>query len=306
MATGFPTGVASFGLPVLPSYMTGVDIFPGNNYFVGSSWANNSNTAGVGTLQAPYSTVAYALTQMTANNGDVLWVLPGHTETLATTAGGWAPKAGCSVVGIGYGTTRPTITWSTTTTSSIQVYTANVLFRNLYFNMTPANGATVGIDIQATGFKMDLCEVWCASTASLYCINPIEFSTNATDFAQITRCYIHGLGVAGTTQGIYILGNQNIGLYDSNVITGNFTTTKGGIYQVTGTATNLVITNNFIANNTASSTACVAVAAGTTGMHANGRYQMLSGTAPVVAAAMTNGGGNYYVPSIGIGTAAAF
>ncbi|HDZ14390.1 hypothetical protein LCGC14_0993630 [marine sediment metagenome] len=82
----------------------------GNIYYVDSGQTTTGGTtAGYGTNpDQPFTTVASALAQCTASNGDMLFVMPGHAETLTT--GVSVAKIGVSIVGLGNGDNRPTIT----------------------------------------------------------------------------------------------------------------------------------------------------------------------------------------------------
>lgn len=130
--TNFPSGISSLGIPVL-----GGSRYPhtGKVFFVGATathsdmaaGVDNSSTNGLSPL-TPFATVSYAISQCTANNNDVIYALPGHTETIAAAAG-WTPKAGSSVIGLGQGSNRPTLTFSATA-STVVMSAANVTIEN--------------------------------------------------------------------------------------------------------------------------------------------------------------------------------
>ena len=102
--TKFPNGVSSFGMPVLGS--GGVTIPPttGNVFFVDSGIGVDAPRLGRDPGQ-PYATIDFAIGQTTANNGDQILVLPGHTENLTGSIA--LDVAGVAVIGIGQGFTRP-------------------------------------------------------------------------------------------------------------------------------------------------------------------------------------------------------
>lgn len=75
------------------------------------------------------STIDAAINSCTANAGDIIYVLPGHTE--AITSGSIAcDVAGVSIIGLGSGSLKPTLTFGATT-SKITVGAANCKFQNL-------------------------------------------------------------------------------------------------------------------------------------------------------------------------------
>src|SRR4051812_11408926 len=104
----------------------------GNIYFVNS--VTGTNAAGYGqNPDAPFATIAYAVGQVTANQGDRIYVMPGHVESVAD-ATSFAPAiAGVQIIGLGAGAARPTITIGTLNTATIAVSAASVSFENMIF-----------------------------------------------------------------------------------------------------------------------------------------------------------------------------
>lgn len=133
--------------------IAGVDKHPGSIFFVNS--ATGTNGSGYGqNPDAPLSTLAYALGTLSPAPvaGDVIYVMPGHTETIAT-AGAIASIAGVSVVGLGNGNNRPTFTWSATG-STWAIATANFTVRNIRTTSTIA-GMVKLFNITAAGATLD-------------------------------------------------------------------------------------------------------------------------------------------------------
>lgn len=92
------------GIPVIGPHMT-----TGQIYFVDSGTGSSGNS-GLDEKH-PLSTVfgtTGALSKCIANQGDVIYVFPGHAETL--TSAGTLSVAGTTIVGLGNGDNRPTIT----------------------------------------------------------------------------------------------------------------------------------------------------------------------------------------------------
>jgi hypothetical protein len=112
--------------------------YPGKVFWVYNGTALHGGQRGgsdgnKGSFNSPFATVAYAITQCTANRGDVIMVKAGHTETIsdATTFAG--NVAGVAVVGLGTGSLRPTFTFDTANTATIPVSADNVAFKNCIF-----------------------------------------------------------------------------------------------------------------------------------------------------------------------------
>ena len=89
--------------------------FPsGTIWWVGSAVTGASDSEGFGrNPDAPFATLDYAIGMCTANVGDTILVLPGHSETY-TTGGAKVilDKPGVRIVGLGPGASRPTFTYS--------------------------------------------------------------------------------------------------------------------------------------------------------------------------------------------------
>ena len=69
----FTHGVAINGVPVLPTHIGDIWCFDSGNANASNSVGNNGSTT------QPFSTIDYAVGRCTANNGDIIFVAPGHT-----------------------------------------------------------------------------------------------------------------------------------------------------------------------------------------------------------------------------------
>ena len=88
---GFANGISVRGMPLLSAY-------PGKVYWVSSVNGSNSND---GTFQKPFATIDYAVGRCTANAGDIIVAMPGHTETVTAAAGLDLDVAGICILGLG-------------------------------------------------------------------------------------------------------------------------------------------------------------------------------------------------------------
>jgi len=86
------------------------DITTGNIWFVdsGHPFASDNTHCGESPLE-PFATIDYAIGKCTASNGDIIYVMPGHAETVNATATLTCDVAGISIVGLGNGTNRPSL-----------------------------------------------------------------------------------------------------------------------------------------------------------------------------------------------------
>jgi hypothetical protein len=99
--TKFPNGVSSFGIPVIGS---GPVLTTGSVFFVDSNTGSDNNQGKDSTT--PLATLDYAVSLCTASKGDVIFLMPGHTETLGNEQID-LDVAGISVLGLGTGPDRP-------------------------------------------------------------------------------------------------------------------------------------------------------------------------------------------------------
>lgn len=222
----------------------------GNVFFVDSGHARASDSPAVGghgrDPAKPFATIDYAVGQCTANNGDYIYVCPGHAETLAAAAAIDADVAGITIVGIGNGETRPIITMGTTTTVDIDIDAADVYIENIVFK--PALDAIVAmIDVNADDFTMKNCEF--RDHASYQAVTYIDINggaANGCDRAKIINTKILATN-DGATNGIELGevadGVEIVGCY----IDGDFS--NAGIHNPTGKVlTNLLIKDCIVAN----------------------------------------------------------
>lgn len=124
---------------------------PGAEFYVNSNTGSSGNS-GLNSTQ-PKATLAQALALCTANKGDVIYLMPGHTESLAAAVA--ISTAGVRIVGLGQGTNRPTFT-VTGTVDGFNVTGANVLISNVYFNEATA-AATASINVAAANCTISGC-----------------------------------------------------------------------------------------------------------------------------------------------------
>lgn len=243
----------------------------------------------------PTLAAALADANVVTNRGDFILLLPGDTETVSAAGTITFSKAGITVIGIGTGTLRPTITFSTSTAADMNIDAANITFYNVIFDLTGIDALVAPIDVNSTDFTMRECRVVTAS-ASAQATLGILTDANASRMKLLSNEFI-GTTDAGTATVVRIVGG-NEHVIDGNRFYGAYTTTLGAIENNTTACLRCQITNNMIINATASSTVAMTFVAGSSGTIANNRMQILSGTAPIVGAGMSWVGGNYYAGTI--------
>jgi len=151
--THFPHGISSFGVPQLG----GGNLIPqttGTYFFVDDSGSNANDGKDP---DHPFADLDYAIGQCTANVGDVIILMPGHTET-AGSSGIVCDVAGVSIVGLGFGRARPTITADgATAVDLVNISAANVLLRNI--RLVGAASCTALINIAADDAIIEFCSL---------------------------------------------------------------------------------------------------------------------------------------------------
>lgn len=220
---GFSGGVNVRGLPLLSSYA-------GSVFWVDSGAGSNGNK---GTQDRPFATLDYAVGRCAANNGDIIMVKPGHVETVTAAAGLALDVAGITIVGLGSGSDRPTVNFTTAVGADMDIDAANITIVNFLF--------TGGIDALTGPIDIN------AADCKLIDIETKDVTGQATDFivtdATCDRLTIdgwthRGAAAAGADTAITIVGGDGITIR-SAWIDGNFAV--AAIENVTTAATNLTI-----------------------------------------------------------------
>ena len=220
---GFASGVTVRGVSILNTY-------GGNVFWVDSGAGSNGNK---GTFDRPFSTLDFTVGQCTANNGDIVIVKAGHVETVIAAAGLALDVAGITFIGLGNGSDRPTINFTTVVGADMDVDAANCTMENFLF--TGGIDALTGpIDINAADFALIGCETR-------------DVTGQATDFivtdANADRLMIdgwthRGAAAAGADTAITIVGGDDITIRNF-WIDGNFAVAC--IENVTTAAVNLTV-----------------------------------------------------------------
>jgi len=172
---GFTAGLTIRGLPI--NVTNPGQIFYVNSTTVIADGGVGGSNGNPGTYQKPFATIAYAVTRCKANRGDIVLVMPGHTESVIAAATISVANGGVSIIGLGTGNKRPLITLSTAATASIAVSGANVTFKNMIFTANFADITKV-FTVTAKYFLIEDCRFQATATN----MNFLSIvSTNTTD-----------------------------------------------------------------------------------------------------------------------------
>jgi hypothetical protein len=226
-----------------------------------------------------YTTLTSALAACVASRGDVILALPGYTESISAAAGVAIATVGVSIIGLGNGSLRPTITFDTATSATMTITAANVTLDNLIF--TQAFDAIVSpIVISAAGVTIKNCYFMTAN-ASYQCTQMI-LTTAAANNLTISGNRFVGTVDAGTTAAITIVGGDNAVITNNDFI-GAYSSGVGAIRSITTLNTNCLIRGNTIVNVTASSTKGITLLTGSTGVATENKFGIGSGAAPITS-----------------------
>lgn len=135
-----------------------------------------------------FSTLDEAVGNCTANAGDTIYVLPGHTEDVTTTSIA-LDVAGINIVCLGSGTNRPTFTYGAAA-ATITVSAANISWKGGLFVGNFDNVAAAFTVTTAKYFKLEGA-TFNDNSASLHFLSIVV--TNATDNAA------DGLNIVGNS-----------------------------------------------------------------------------------------------------------
>lgn len=238
-------------------------VTPGSVFFVHSG--TGTDAAGYGqNPDAPFATVDYAVGQCTANKNDVIYVMPGHAETLSAAAGWDLDVAGISIIGLGNGSNRPRVTMGTTANVDIDIDAANITVQGIDFVADFADIAAA-IDVNADYFTLRDCRFF-EQTDKNFKICVQDAAAGGSNFITIENCTAfcpdaantHFVHFSGTGDGHRVVGNVLIGDWGTMAIGG------------AGVITNCFIANNHICNKATTNDSCINLAATATGIvHSN-------------------------------------
>lgn len=275
--TEFPNGVSSYGAPVLPG-APALPISPGANvFYVDSANTASRNAAGAGTVDRPFASIDFAVGRCTANNGDFIFVQPGHLENVTAAAGLDLDVAGITIVFLGNGQDRGRIRFGTVVGADMDVDAADIKLVRPRFQANLDN-LTAPIDVNAARFKM-LGATWEDGTA-INTIRAMLADANADDLEVDGFEFIDGDG----------LGTQKVALLDvaaatrptlRNIkITGDFST---GCISNSTAWIDALLENLILDNANAGPVVALALQATSTGWVRNASLRVASGTTYVTA-----------------------
>lgn len=251
-------------------------------------WVNNADTnsaaAGGFCSTAPVTTLILAQTLCNGqanltNYTDTVRIGPGHAETIVGAAGMTFAKPGVSYIGQGNGRQRAKITFSTSTAAQMIVSGAGILFQNIVFDFTGIDAIVAAISVTGVDVTFDQCEFICNSATTGVVKGILSAAT--ADRMRVTNCRFLGPAVnSGTTTTAQL--DHEVGvdyLFDSNYHCGKMTQ---AILNATTILRGKINNCHFVVGT---GTVAITMATASTPFITGNRFNMPSGTTPIVAAA---------------------
>lgn len=241
--------------------IAGIDSVPGKAWFVDASATLAGNAAGKGrNPNTPFSTLAYAFSSDSVAAGDVVYLMPGHTESIAAAGGITMDIAGVRVVGLGDGAKRPTFTW-TAADATWLITAASCAVDNILCLVSSAIDVVQGILVTAADTTITNPEIR-EGGATMQFVDFLTFHTGAA------RGKVRGFRFAGQAgdagqSALQVTAAVDGCRFEDIWITG---TLAAGCVETTAAATNILIQNVYSENAHATQDGGVVLAATTTGL----------------------------------------
>lgn len=263
----------AFDFPIILNYQTNPgrsnlikDATRARSFFVDSN-GGGSTTSGGYNPDASFTTLAAAIAACTASKGDMIYVMPGHTESFG--ASGLAINvAGITIVGVGNRSNRPAFTWHTTD-AKVTISAANVRLYN--FNVLTDVDAVVTMFL-VTGIGCVMDNIDFVDTAACA---PLQFAlTTATgDDFTIQNCrHIQTASAAASVQAwIGLVGCDRFKFLNNfmSLRGAASTAANGHIVGATTLSADVEIFNNRLQQSASTSTVPISLFSGSTGLVAN-------------------------------------
>lgn len=228
-------------------------------FYVGSAATiAGLGNVGQGIAGRTFTDVNTALAQCVSGRGDVIYLLPGYTESISG-ADAWSNLAATDVtiIGMGRGTNRPTLTW-TAAASTVLMDVANfrIFNCNLYLAGPHAAGTAVTvaapITVSASGCAIEGCDIFFGFDADQ--IVTIGITTTASaDFFSFKRNYCYGATAAECTSFLYLVGADYCRVHDNTIIGATSSTTVGVVRFITTASIGIEFLRNRFVNMKAAS-----------------------------------------------------
>ena len=198
-----------------------------------------------------------ALARCRSGAGDIVYVLPGHTENIASADAMSNLVAGTQIIGTGRpgATNNASLTWSNTA-GTFLLDVADVSIQGMNLVMGGADNVTAPITVTGAGCSMIGNWINLGTSSVLECAIGITVHTGAHDFV-LSANRIHSLGGAVCTNAVAITAAVNRCLIMGNDFDVEASAATGGVIDISAAVVQARIVGNLIVNRRA--TAAVSV-----------------------------------------------
>lgn len=162
------------------------------------------------------ATIDAAIGLCTANAGDTIYVLPGHTEAVTVSSIAF-DVAGVQIIGLGVGANKPTLTFGATD-SRINVTAANGRFKNL--RLTAGIGDVVTAFLHATAAQNTVYEdIEFTASSTFNFINQYTLgAANISDGCRWERNYVRTADAGQLALVVTAAAHNDLKFYDNYVV----------------------------------------------------------------------------------------
>lgn len=246
---GFPQGVTIRGVPIAVSN-------PGKVWWLGNATTSiqkgdrGASDSNKGTFNSPFSTLAGAMTAISADGGasrgDILLVKAGHAETVSSSTALTLSVAGVAIIGLGSGSLRPKWTLDTANTATINVTADNISFTNCQIVANFLSISSAFTLTTAKWFTLQNCFV--SDTSGILNFLNVVKSTgaaNTVDGLTVTDCTWKSLGTTSVNSFVLTANDIDSCTLARNQITQVTTVDAAILITVTaGVLTNFLADSN--------------------------------------------------------------
>ena len=241
---------------------------PADVWFVDSTnTTRGADTVGHGqNPDEPFLTLHYANTQATDSVGDVIYLMPGHVETVVNAALLVLDCIGLTVRGLGEGALQPMIQVTTEVLADIDINAASITIEDVHFQ-AGVQDIVAMIDVNATDFTLRRCLFDQGGVDENALVTVLDAAAAGSDRITIEDCTAimydadntHFVNFTGTGAEHMIRNNTLIGDWGTVVVGG------------AGVLVTWSVLDNYIHNVPAVADSGIATAGTSTGMIYNNR-----------------------------------
>lgn len=203
------------------------------------------------------TTLNKALSYCRSGMGDIVIVLPGHTENISTADAMSNLVAGTRIIGVGRGSAMPKLTW-TAAAATFLLDVADVELSGFRLEMagdpsgTTALSVAAPITVSAQGCAIRNCIIRTSVDADQLATIPIT-TTAAADEFTMENVHMFGATAGESTTGVRLVGADRFVMRNCRIQMATSSTTVGVVQCITTASTDILVENCTFQNRKAAS-----------------------------------------------------